>query len=85
MPWLQVTLMSQRKEFVKLAMVDGANLTRLCQGFNVSRKTGYKWSPVSWEGEAVFDRCRRPGPAPATPPEMEEAVLRSEPTWPGAP
>ena len=47
MPWQQVTLMSQREEFVKLAMVDGANLARLCQGFNISRKTGYKWlAPV---------------------------------------
>jgi transposase InsO family protein len=89
MPWLQVTLMSQRKEFVKLAMVDGANLARLCQGFNVSRKTGYKWlARYLGEGEAgLFDRCRRPRASPwVTPPEMEEAVLRvreAHPAWGG--
>jgi transposase InsO family protein len=89
MPWLQVTLMSQRKELVKLAMVDGANLARLCQGFNVSRKTGYKWlARYLGEGEAgLQDRCRRPRASPwVTPPEMEEAVLRvreAHPAWGG--
>jgi transposase-like protein len=62
MPWLQVTLMSQRKEFVKLAMVDGANMARLCWAFNISRKTGYKWlARYLREGEAgLRDRGRRP-------------------------
>ena len=89
MPWLQVTLMSQRKEFIKLAMVDGANLARLCQGFNISRKTGYKWlARFLGEGEAgLQDRCRRPRASPwVTPPEMEEAVLRvreAHPAWGG--
>jgi hypothetical protein len=78
MPWLQVTLMSQRKEFVKLAMVDGANLARLCWGFNISRKTGYKWlARYLREGEAgLRDRGRRPRGSPwVTPPVLEEAVL----------
>jgi transposase InsO family protein len=89
MPWQQVTLMSQREEFVKLAMVDGANLARLCQGFNISRKTGYKWlARFLKEGEAgLFDRCRRPRASPGvTPPAMEEAVLRvreAHPAWGG--
>jgi transposase InsO family protein len=89
MPWLQVTLMSQRKEFIKLAMVDGANLARLCQGFNISRKTGYKWlARYLGEGEAgLQDRCRQPRASPwVTPPEMEEAVLRvreAHPAWGG--
>jgi transposase InsO family protein len=89
MPWLQVTLMSQRKEFVKLAMVDGANLARLCQGFNISRKTGYKWlNRFLGEGEAgLQDRGRRPRASPwVTPPAMEEAVLRvreAHPAWGG--
>ena len=43
MPWQHVTPMSQRKEFVSLAMVDGANMSRLCRRFEISRKTGYKW------------------------------------------
>jgi len=89
MPWLQVTLMSQRKEFVKLAMVDGANLARLCQGFNISRKTGYKWlARFLGEGEAgLQDRGRRPRASPwVTPAAMEAAVLRvreDHPAWGG--
>lgn len=89
MPWLQVTLMSQRKEFIKLAMVDGANLARLCQGFNISRKTGYKWlARYLGGGEAgLQDRCRRPRASPwVTPPEMAAAVLRvreAHPAWGG--
>jgi len=89
MPWLQVTLMSQRKEFVKLAMVDGANLARLCWGFNISRKTGYKWlARYLREGEAgLRDRGRRPRGSPwVTPPVLEEAVLgvrEAHPAWGG--
>ena len=89
MPWLQVTLMSQRKEFIKLAMVDGANLARLCQGFNISRKTGYKWFARYLGGgeTGLQDRCRRPRASPwVTPPEMEAAVLRvreAHPAWGG--
>jgi hypothetical protein len=43
MPWKQVTIMSQRQEFVTLALKEDANLTELCIGFEISRKTGYKW------------------------------------------
>ena len=89
MPWLQVTLMSQRKEFVQLAMVDGANMARLCRGFNISRKTGYKWlARYLGEGEAGLRDCsRRPRGSPwVTPAVLEEAVLRvreAHPAWGG--
>lgn len=89
MPWLQVTLMSQRREFVKLAMVDGTNMARLCRCFNISRKTGYKWfGRYLREGEAgLRDRGRRPRSSPGvTPPVLEEAVLRvreTHPAWGG--
>ncbi|MEW6387260.1 MAG: leucine zipper domain-containing protein [Thermodesulfobacteriota bacterium] len=82
MPWLQVTLMSQRKEFAQLAMVDGANMARLCRSFNISRKTGYKWlARYLREGEAgLRDRSRRPRASPwLTPPALEEAVLALRP------
>ncbi|MFZ5448444.1 MAG: IS481 family transposase [Thermodesulfobacteriota bacterium] len=89
MPWLQVTLMSQRKEFAQLAMVDGANMARLCRSFNISRKTGYKWlARYLREGEAgLRDRSRRPRASPwLTPPALEEAVLgvrEAHPAWGG--
>lgn len=89
MPWQQVTLMSQRKEFVALAMVDGANLAHLCQRFGISRKIGYKWlARYLQEGEAgLGDRSRRPRASPGmTPPALEDAVLEvreAHPAWGG--
>jgi transposase-like protein len=89
MPWKELTPMSQRKEFVSLALTDGANMARLCRRFEISRKTGYKWlARYLGEGEAgLFDHCRRPRASPwVTPPEMEEAVLRvreAHPAWGG--
>jgi hypothetical protein len=35
--------MSQKKEFMHLAQREGANISRLCRYFQVSRKTAYKW------------------------------------------
>lgn len=89
MPWKQVTLMSQRKEFVKLAMTEGANRARLCKRFGISRKTGYKWLARYWrEGDpGLADRSRRPRSSPGmTPSALVEAVLRlreAHPAWGG--
>ena len=43
MPWKQETVMSLRKEFVALAHSGALPFSQLCQRFEVSRKTGYKW------------------------------------------
>jgi hypothetical protein len=43
MPWQEVTLMSQRKEFVPLAHQGEAHISRLRRYVQVSRKTAYKW------------------------------------------
>jgi len=72
-----------------LAMTEGANLTRLCARFDISRKTGYKWlARYELEGEAgLADRSRRPRRSPGmTPPDLVAAVLRlreAHPTWGG--
>ena len=53
MAWKDVSVMSQRAEFVVLASLDGANVSELCRRFGVSRKTGYKWlSRYSADGAA---------------------------------
>ena len=89
MPWKHVTPMSQRKEFVSLAMVDGVNISQLCRRFEISRKTGYKWlARVRAEGETgLADRSRRPRRSPRTTPRgLEEAVLQVRevhPAWGG--
>ena len=89
MPWRQVTPMSEKKEFIGLAVQEDANISRLCRYFQVSRKTAYKWLGRYWrEGEAgLADRSRRPRHSPGqTPPFLEEAVLRlrnEHPAWGG--
>jgi transposase-like protein len=43
MPWKESTLMSQRREFVHLAMTEEIKMRGLCRRFGISAKTGYKW------------------------------------------
>lgn len=43
MPFIEQSIMSQRIEFCMLASHPGSNLSDLCQRFNITRRTGYKW------------------------------------------
>ena len=43
MPWREVSVMDQRREFVRLAMQEGANRRELCRRFGIHPDTGYKW------------------------------------------
>jgi transposase InsO family protein len=89
MPWKVKTLMSQRREFVRLAQAEGINFSQLCKRFAISRKTGYKWlkrfGTIGDEGLA--DRSRRPHNSPhrtAQKIEQEVCKLRDRhPTWGG--
>jgi transposase InsO family protein len=89
MPWKQVTIMSQRKEFVTLALKEDANLTELCKGFEISRKTGYKWIKRFLEEreKGLQDRSRRPHSSPKkTLPAIEADVIevrKAHPAWGG--
>ena len=89
MSWQECDLLCLRREFVKLASVEGANMSALCRQFGVSRKTGYKWRRrFLEEGESgLHDRSRRPLTfRESTPAAMEARVLavRDEhPVWGG--
>lgn len=89
MPWKEVTVVSSRKEFVFLALRAGVKITDLCQGFNISRKTGYKWiNRYLSQGEAgLEDESRQPHRSSGkTAPELEAAVLKlrsRHPAWGG--
>jgi transposase InsO family protein len=79
MPWREASIMSQRLEFVTLAMSESGNLRRLCRRFGISAKTGYKWIRRFQEGgeDALRDRSRRPRSSPGrTPLGIERAVLK---------
>lgn len=86
MPWEQVSIMDQRREFVALARVAGANVSELCRRFGISRQTGYKWLGRASEPEgSLEDRSRRPRSSPKrTGPEIEAAILAvrdRHPAW----
>lgn len=78
MPWKELTTVSLRLEFVKLALADKSNMAELCRRFNISRKTGYKWiNRFRAEGySALADRCRKPKTSPnSTSDELVYAIL----------
>jgi transposase InsO family protein len=60
MPWHEVSVMEQRREFVRLAMQEGANRRELCRRFGIHPETGYKWLARWQASEDVADQSRRP-------------------------
>lgn len=89
MPWAEVTVMSQRQEFVKFAEASEGNFAELCRRFQVSRKTGYKWIRRYQAGglRALADQPRTPTHSPGrTHPVVEQAVVQlreQHPAWGG--
>lgn len=86
MPWREVSVMEQRREFVRLAEQDGVNRRELCRRFGISAQTGYKWRARSADGDAeLADRSRRPLNSPRrTVAEVETQVLAvrdAHPAW----
>lgn len=87
MPWKECSKVEQRREFVSLALAEGANITRLSERFGISRKTGHKWLRRFDNDERLDDRSRRPECSPQrTASEMEQAVIGvrdRHPAWGG--
>jgi len=84
MPWLEASIVEQRREFVRLAMQEGANRRELCRRFSIHPATAYKWlSRWSSGEEALADRSRRPHESPGRcEPECEAEVLKVRDTHP---
>ena len=75
MPWREVSVMDERREFVRLAMQPDANRRELCRRFGIHPDTGYKWLNRWAAGDAnLVDRSRRPH----TSPGRTEAVLEAQ-------
>lgn len=64
MPWREVSIMEQRREFVELAMQEGANRRELCRRFGIHPDTGYKWLGRWATNGELADRSRRPDTSP---------------------
>ena len=86
MPWKEVTAVDQRREFVRLALLEGSNRRELCRRFGISPETGYQCLRRYAAGDtALEDRSRRPSSSPLrTAAGMENAVLAvrdAHPAW----
>src|SRR6185312_10737046 len=86
MPWREVSVMDQRREFVMLAKQEGVNRRKLCQQFGISAQTGYKWLQRYDAGDtSLADRSRRPLHSPdrtAAGTEHQIVALRdAHPAW----
>lgn len=87
MPWQPRDLMSTKREFVHLALQEGANRRELCRRFGISAKAGYALlQRFAAEGGAAFtERSRRPVHSPRrTAPALQSLVLelrQQHPAW----
>jgi transposase InsO family protein len=86
MPWREVSALDQRREFVRLALQEGANRRELCRRFAISPSVGYKWLSRHQRGDAdLADLSRRPHASPHRCPAALEALVtgvRDEhPAW----
>jgi transposase InsO family protein len=79
MPIRELSIVDQREEFVRLALMPGANRSELCRRFGLSRSKAYKWlARYVLEGAAgLCDRSRQPHHSPTrTAAKVEARVLR---------
>ena len=86
MAWCEVSVMEQRREFVRLAMIEGANRRELCRRFGISPDIGYKWLARWTAGDCeLADRSRRPHASPQRSDAVTEAAVvairDAHPAW----
>jgi len=85
MPWREVSKMNERREFVGLAMQEGANRRELCRRYGIHPDTGYKWLARAAADAGLADQSRRPHNSPArTAAAIEQlivAVRDAHPAW----
>lgn len=86
MPWSEVSVMDQRREFVRLALQEGANRRELCRRFGISPDVGYKWLRRWQAGDReLADQSRRPKRMPkrsAAAVEAQVVAVRDKhPAW----
>jgi transposase InsO family protein len=86
MPWREVSVMDQRREFAHLAMQEGVNRRELCRRFGISPDVGYKWLARQQAGDTeLADRSRRPHGSPGrtdTAIEVQVLAVRdAHPAW----
>lgn len=87
MPWSHLSPMDQKTQFIADYLRQSLAISELCDHYNISRKTAYKWiNRYRASGPAALeDRSRKPHSCPhQTPAQLVEAILearRLHPTW----
>ena len=85
MPWREVSVMDQRREFMRLAAQEGANRRELCRRFGIHPSTGYKWLGRWQAGGDPAELSRRPHTSPQrSSPALEAQILAvrdAHPAW----
>lgn len=83
MPWKEESTMSLRSEFLQLALLPDANISRLARRFAISRKTAYKWITRAQQAMPLTDQSRKPHSSPRqTPPELEQRIVQLRDQYP---
>lgn len=87
MPWRQTSPMDQRTQFIADFLRYDLSFTELCEQFNISRKSGYKWiERYAQEGPSgLTERSRRPHSCShQTPEEIVQVIVEARqrhPSW----
>ena len=87
MPWNQTSPMDQRTQFIADYLRRTFSITELCDRYQISRKTGYKWIDryLTLGPAGLDEHSRRPRHCPReTPERVVEAILearRRHPHW----
>lgn len=86
MPWMEVSALDRRREFIQLARQEGVNRRELCRRFGISPAVGYKWLGRAGAGDRdLSDHSRRPRSSPARcTPDIEKLVVAARdahPAW----
>jgi putative transposase len=87
MPWLETVPMEQRERFIRDERLALYSMTELCDRYDISRKTGYKWLERFDAGgrQALGDRSRAPHQCPHRISEEIAHLIcdarRQHPTW----
>jgi putative transposase len=86
MPWRETSILDERRDFVRLALQEGANRRELCRRFGITPDAGYRWLS-RWKAgdEELADRSSRPANSPRrSGAEVEARVLAvrdAHPAW----
>ena len=87
MPWRENSVMDERIGFIKDCNSGLWSMTELCERYEISRKSGYKWLERhrDFGAAGLMDRPRAPHEhGRATPRNISGAIIgtrRSRPTW----